>query len=89
MLHRDDDVYPLPRPHAEVVVNTMWALDDFTVENGATRVVPGSHRWEAGRARHEDGDDGGRDARGLGAVLRRQPAARRRRQPHRPARASA
>src|SRR5436305_1559351 len=23
----------------------MWALDDFTEANGATRVVPGSHRW--------------------------------------------
>ena len=27
------------------MVNTMWALDDFTVANGATRIVPGSHRW--------------------------------------------
>ena len=45
MLHTDDGIYPLPRPHPEVVVNSMWALDDFTVDNGATRVVPGSHRW--------------------------------------------
>jgi ectoine hydroxylase-related dioxygenase (phytanoyl-CoA dioxygenase family) len=45
-LHRDDGVYPVPRPHPELVVNTMWALDDFTEANGATHVVPGSHRWE-------------------------------------------
>jgi ectoine hydroxylase-related dioxygenase (phytanoyl-CoA dioxygenase family) len=44
-LHTDDGIYPLPRPHPEVVLNTMWALDDFTEANGATRVVPGSHRW--------------------------------------------
>jgi ectoine hydroxylase-related dioxygenase (phytanoyl-CoA dioxygenase family) len=44
VLHTDDGIYPLPRPHAEVIVNTMWALDDFTEENGATRVVPGSQR---------------------------------------------
>lgn len=30
------------------VVNSMWMLDDFTTENGATRVVPGSH-LKAGR----------------------------------------
>jgi ectoine hydroxylase-related dioxygenase (phytanoyl-CoA dioxygenase family) len=45
VLHTDDGIYPLPRPHHEVVVNTMWALEDFTVDNGATRVVPGSHLW--------------------------------------------
>src|SRR5436305_11224948 len=45
VLHTDDGIYPLPRPHQDVVLNTMWALDDFTVDNGATRVVPGSHRW--------------------------------------------
>ncbi len=49
ILHRDDSIYPLPEPHAEVVLNTMWAFDDFTVENGATRFVTGSHRWEPGR----------------------------------------
>jgi ectoine hydroxylase-related dioxygenase (phytanoyl-CoA dioxygenase family) len=49
VLHRDEDVYPLPRPHQEVVFNSMWAMCDFTEANGATRLVPGSHRWEPGR----------------------------------------
>jgi len=44
-IHRDDGVYPVARPHRELVVNTMWALDDFTEANGATVVVPGSHKW--------------------------------------------
>ena len=42
-LHFDDSIYPVPRPHPELVLNTMWALDDFTEANGATRLVPGSH----------------------------------------------
>ena len=44
-IHTDDGVYPIPRPHKHLVVNTMWALDDFTESNGATVVVPGSHLW--------------------------------------------
>ena len=49
VLHRDDSIYPLPEPHAEVVLNTMWAFDDFTAANGATRFIPDSHRWPPGR----------------------------------------
>jgi ectoine hydroxylase-related dioxygenase (phytanoyl-CoA dioxygenase family) len=44
-LHPDDAIYPLPRPHQELVVNVMWPLEDFTEANGATRIVRGSHRW--------------------------------------------
>ena len=45
LLHPDDAIYPLPRPHPEVVVNVMWPLQDFTESNGATRIIPGSNRW--------------------------------------------
>ena len=42
-IHYDAAAYPLPRSHREVVFTTMWALDDFTVDNGATVLYPGSN----------------------------------------------
>ena len=43
-LHHDDAFYPIPRPRAPLGAAVIYAIDDFTAENGATVVVPGSHR---------------------------------------------
>jgi len=48
-LHRDEDLWGFPHTF-ELMANAMWPLDDFTVENGATRVIPGSHLWPRDRA---------------------------------------
>lgn len=45
LAHHDDGFYPIPRPREPLAAATIWAIDDFTADNGATRVVPGSHRW--------------------------------------------
>jgi ectoine hydroxylase-related dioxygenase (phytanoyl-CoA dioxygenase family) len=43
MIHADDQVIGLPKPHPPIICNTMWAITDFTEENGATRLCPGTH----------------------------------------------
>jgi ectoine hydroxylase-related dioxygenase (phytanoyl-CoA dioxygenase family) len=54
MLHRDELVWiHMPRPHPELQVAAVIALADFREENGATRVVPGSHRWPLARQPEE------------------------------------
>lgn len=54
MLHTDDAFYPLPRPRKALGAATIWAIDDFTADNGATEIVPGSHLW--GDRRPEPGE---------------------------------
>ena len=51
MLHRDQwawDFFPFPQGF-EVEISTIWAGVDITEDNGATRVIPGSHRWDPER----------------------------------------
>lgn len=41
--HRDEEMWPCPKNGAEYLVNVMWALSDFTADNGATMIWPRSH----------------------------------------------
>jgi ectoine hydroxylase-related dioxygenase (phytanoyl-CoA dioxygenase family) len=42
-IHADDQLIPIDKPHVPLVCNSMWAITDFTEDNGATRIIPGSH----------------------------------------------
>lgn len=54
-LHRDDLLFPFEHPSKRTChVTVFWALSDFTAENGATRVVPGSHLWDDERKPTEE-----------------------------------
>ena len=44
-LHRDDTVYPIDLAGMELGIGVMWSLNDFTRDNGGTRLIPGSHRY--------------------------------------------
>jgi hypothetical protein len=49
-VHRDQwayDFFPFRKGY-EVQCNTIWAMTDFTEENGATRVIPGSNHFDDG-----------------------------------------
>jgi ectoine hydroxylase-related dioxygenase (phytanoyl-CoA dioxygenase family) len=45
-IHEDTQLIPLPRPHIPITINAIWAVTDFTATNGATRIVPGSHKYD-------------------------------------------
>ena len=50
VLHREEDLFPyFPVPRPNLILASMWAISDFTADNGGTQLVPGSHRWEVGR----------------------------------------
>lgn len=54
LLHRDELVWVhVPRPHPELQLASVIALAEFSAENGATCVVPGSHRWPPERLPQE------------------------------------
>ena len=53
-LHRDDNVFPFRHPGPPSAINVIWAIEDFTTDNGGTRVVPKSHAWDDERRPGED-----------------------------------
>lgn len=53
VLHYDDAPTHIQRPRAPVTVATMIVLDDYTELNGATRIIPGSHKWGQDRLGEE------------------------------------
>lgn len=41
--HRDQDMWQGPKGEVEYLINVIWPLTDFTADNGATVIWPGSH----------------------------------------------
>lgn len=55
-IHEDTQLIPLPRPHIPITLNAIWALSDFTAINGATRIIPGSHKYATSPVYGQDYD---------------------------------
>lgn len=53
-LHIDDGFYPWPRPRPALSAATVFAIDDFTEDNGATVAIPRSHLWGEDRGPQPD-----------------------------------
>tara|TARA_Y100001934_G_C12352343_1_gene776076 strand:+ start:1584 stop:2498 length:915 start_codon:yes stop_codon:yes gene_type:complete len=49
-IHRDTGFYPIQNPAPPLTLSTMWAISKFTADNGATRIIPGSHLWPDNRS---------------------------------------
>jgi ectoine hydroxylase-related dioxygenase (phytanoyl-CoA dioxygenase family) len=67
VLHEDDSFYPMHFPAVEYQIGAMWALTDFTEDNGATHVVPRSH-W-TGSVKYTEGAETLRATMSPGSVL--------------------
>ena len=52
-VHRDGGIYPVRHPAPPMTLAAFWAYTEFTEENGATFVAPGSHRWAHDRQPEE------------------------------------
>ena len=53
-LHFDDGFYKVSRPRRAFGISTIWAIDEFTTDNGATEIIPGSHLWGGERPAEDD-----------------------------------
>lgn len=54
IIHTDELLFPFDHPGKQAMLNCMWAVDDFTESNGATLLVPGSHKWAPDRKPNDD-----------------------------------
>ncbi|MBQ1542838.1 MAG: phytanoyl-CoA dioxygenase family protein [Caulobacteraceae bacterium] len=65
--HVDDGFYRVPRPRPALGVSAIWAIDDFTEDNGSTELIPGSHLW--GEARPTGDEEAVRATMPAGSLL--------------------